>query len=93
MESQQEGFFALVVEVRAHGYEFPRVVPFVVAREDVEGVELEELDACVEVAGRGGAGVGLAAREGRGREVGGYVEGGVGGGGEVGFELGLVEAL
>jgi hypothetical protein len=97
VQGEEEGFFALVVEDLGHGDELAGVVPFFVAREDVQGVELEELDAGVEVAGGVGAvldaALGLAALvRGRGH-VGGDVQGRGGGRGQICLELLLVQAL
>ncbi|EHK97120.1 hypothetical protein M7I_7130 [Glarea lozoyensis 74030] len=61
LQGLQESFAPFFVEHRGDGYEFAGVVPFVVAQEDVEGVQFEDFDAGVEVAGRVGArGVGVA---------------------------------
>ena len=90
-----------------------RVVPLVVAGEDMECEELEDFEADVQVAwGAGAAGVGAGGsgpsawcrglrgggRVGGGARCGievasGDVESWVRGGGEVGFEAGLVESL
>ena len=97
VQGEEEGFFALVVEDLGHGDEFAGVVPFFVAGEDVHGVELEQLDAGVEVAGGVGAvldaALGLAALVGGRGHVGGDVEGRGGSCREICLELLLVHAL
>lgn len=45
----EESFAPLFVEHGGDGDEFAGVVPFVVAEEDVQGVEFQDLNACVQV--------------------------------------------
>ncbi|KAJ6446453.1 60S ribosomal protein L37A [Purpureocillium lavendulum] len=108
LEGLEKGLAALVVEDRRDADKLAGVVPLVVAQQDVQRVELEDLDAGVEVTGRvgaaraggggavpvavAGAGAWRGRRRGR-RQLGGEVEVGRVGRGEVRLEPALVQGL